>query len=107
LQGFSDRSRRNAMGTRRSQSSALLRAEAKARAKAPHVVALDLAFDFPPSSPHRASQAAAGKRRACPSARMREFAPARRCREAQGTSRARRARCGVGGGVSLVTFLSL
>jgi len=38
---------------------------------------------------------------------MREFAPARRRREAQGTTRAQRAWCGVGGGVFLVTFSSL
>jgi len=38
---------------------------------------------------------------------MREFAPAHRRREAQGTSRATRAWCGVGGGVFLVTFSSL
>jgi len=49
----------------------------------------------------------AGEKRACPSAGMREFAPTRRRREAQGTSRAARARCGVGGGVFLVTFSSL
>src|SRR5580765_1163985 len=54
------------------------------------------ALDLPPPSPHRALQVTAGERRACPSAGMREFAPARR-REAQGTSRAQRARCGVGG----------
>ncbi len=49
---------------------------------------LSFALDLPPPSPHRASQAGAGERRACPSAGMREFAPARRRREAQGTSRA-------------------
>src|SRR5580765_2655158 len=46
---------------------------------------LPSALDRPPPSPHRASQAPAGERRACPSAGMREFAPARRRREAQGT----------------------
>ena len=56
---------------------------------------LPFALDIPPPSPHRASQAMAGERRACPSAGMREFAPARRRREAQGTSRSESAVSGV------------
>jgi len=44
--GVSGRCRRNAMGTRKSQGSALLRAEATARAKALHAVAFDLALDL-------------------------------------------------------------
>ena len=44
--GVSARCRRNAMGTRKSRSSALLRAEARPGAKAPHARALDPAGDL-------------------------------------------------------------
>jgi hypothetical protein len=42
--GFSDRCRRNAMGTRKSQGSALLRAEARAGAKQKHCTPLLLTW---------------------------------------------------------------
>jgi len=54
--GFSDRCRRNAMGTQKSQSSALLRAEAKlGKAKVLRAVALDRLVIF--GSPFAAARA--------------------------------------------------
>src|SRR5580765_527588 len=126
LSGISDLPSPRQTGTRRSKAGSRSRAPPSAlRAPSPAAQGKDNlslplrsggscreateggVLDLPPPSPHRASQATAGERRACPSAGMREFAPARRRREAQGTSRATRARCGVGGGVFLVTFSSL
>ena len=58
--------------------------------------AVAYAFDFQPPSERRATQPASGERRACSSAWMREFAPARSRRVAQGTGAAQRRRRDVG-----------
>ena len=105
--GVSDRCHRNAMGARRNQSSALLRAEAKARTKALRALALDPARDLrvPVCRGEGRTEMSAGSRARC--ARVRCTHQGRAFNEPRRDRANRRRRRGIRGGVFLVTFSSL